>query len=180
MILRGPVICQWQWRARRIFGFLQGSLNGGGMATALEQMGGQENLQRVVDDFVDRMVRDPMIGFHFRGVDVIRLKGFEAQFAAVVLGSGAPYEGRAVRPVHARHPISGGQFSRRKELLRQTLDHHQVPAAVCQVWLDHTEMLRQASVRGPQDGCGSAGSFGALVTEVAADGSDSSVAASGQ
>lgn len=147
------------------------------MKTLLEQIGGQEGLQRVVDDFVDRMVRDPMIGFHFRSVDTARLKMLEAQFAAVALGSDEPYQGRPVRSAHARHPISGGQFSRRKEILRQTLEEHAVPAEVRGAWLDHTERLRSAIVRGPQDRCGAAGSFGALLTEVGADGSESAVAA---
>ncbi len=142
------------------------------MTTLLDQIGGPEGLQRVVDDFVERMLRDAMIGFHFSGVDAARLKVLEAQFAAVALGGDAPYQGRPVRSAHARHPISGGQFSRRKEILRQTLEDHGVAAEVRQGWLEHTERLRQAIVRGPQDRCGVAGAFGALLTEVGADGAE--------
>lgn len=142
------------------------------MGSLLEQMGGPELLREVVDDFVDRMIADAMIGFHFRGVDPVRLKVLEAQFAAVALGSSEPYEGRPVRTTHARHPISGGQFSRRKEILRQTLHDHGVAVEVATAWLDHTERLRGAVVRGPQDRCGSAGAHGVLYTEVAADGTE--------
>lgn len=141
------------------------------MSTLFDQLGGLEALQPVVDDFVDRMVADAMIGFHFAGVDAERLKQLEAQFAAVALGGALAYEGRPVRQAHRSRAISGGQFSRRREILRQVLVDHQVLPEVAQAWLAHTDRLRGAIVQGPQDRCGVAGSFGPLVTEVAADGS---------
>lgn len=141
------------------------------MANLFEQLGGGAVLQALVDDFVDRMVADPMIGFHFHGVDVPTLKVREAQFAAVALGSDEVYQGRPVRQVHATRAISGGQFARRREILRLVLVEHQVSPEVAQAWLSHTDRLRAAIVRGPQDRCGVAGSFGPLVSEVAADGS---------
>lgn len=141
------------------------------MTTLIEQLGGAAALQVIIDDFVDRMVADPMIGFHFSGVDIPRLKVLEAQFAAVALGGEVAYEGRPVRQAHRGRPISGGQFARRREILRQVLVAHQVSVEIAQAWLLHTDRLRSAIVLGPQDRCGVAGSFGPLITEVGSDGS---------
>jgi hemoglobin len=141
------------------------------VTTLIDQLGGPAALQPIIDEFVDRIVVDPMIGFHFSGVDIPRLKVLEAQFAAVALGGEIAYEGRPVRQAHRGRPISGGQFARRREILRQVLVERQVSVEVAQAWLAHTDRLRSAIVQGPQDRCGVAGSFGPLISEVAADGS---------
>ena len=52
------------------------------------------------------------------------------------------YQGRALRDAHAAHRIFGGQFDRRRELLRQVLVAHEVPEDVRTAWLAHVESLR--------------------------------------
>lgn len=142
---------------------------------ALAVLGGPAALRPIVADFVARMVADPMIGFHFRDVNVDRLVHLEAQFAARALGGdGLPYDGRPVGVAHSRHPINAGQFARRTQILRETLRDHGVDGEVVRAWLAHTERLRPAILGarvidhggGPCDHPGQ----GALVTEVGADG----------
>ena len=62
--------------------------------SAIERLGGEERLRVIIDDFVDRIVRDMMIGFFFRSVDIPRLKQREFEFAAAHLGGETRYTGR--------------------------------------------------------------------------------------
>ncbi len=107
-----------------------------------ERIGGEGALYRIIGDFVDRVVEDTMIGFHFRGVDIGRLKIMEYQLSARLLGGDVTYEGRALREAHARHPILGGQFMRRQQILKDTLVDHGVESGVIERWLEHNESMR--------------------------------------
>jgi hemoglobin len=113
----------------------------------LEALGGEAALRAIIRDFVGRMTSDLMIGFFFAGVDRAQLEAHEYAFTARMLGAEVPYTGRPLREAHARHPIMGGQFDRRKQLLRETLRDHAVPAAVAAPWLAHVEALRGAVTR---------------------------------
>jgi hemoglobin len=118
-----------------------------------EQIGGETALRAIIDDFVDRVFDDFMIGFFFRGVERRRIKELEFQHAAEFLGGGARYRGRPLPEAHAKHRIMGGQFARRKELLRQTLAHHAVPEEIAAAWLAHTESLRAQITGDPGGQC---------------------------
>lgn len=103
---------------------------------------GPARLRAIIDDFVGRVVTDPMIGFFFARVDHARLREMEYQHAAEHLGSSIAYGGHALRTAHAAHRIMGGQFARRKEILRQVLVAHGVDAPIRDAWLAHVESLR--------------------------------------
>jgi hemoglobin len=107
-----------------------------------ERIGGEPALRALIDDFVNRAFDDIMIGFFFRGVDRRRIQELEFQHAAELLGAPVRYRGRPLAQAHAQHRILGGQFARRKELLRQTLADHGVPEDIAAAWLAHTESLR--------------------------------------
>lgn len=103
---------------------------------------GEARLRAVLTDFVSRVRDDVMIGFLFARVDPARLTELEIQHAAAHLGGPDRYEGRPLREAHARHRILGGQFARRREILRQTLVAHAVPPDVIERWLAHVDSLR--------------------------------------
>lgn len=110
--------------------------------TLFEDMGGEPALRRVIDRFVDRVYDDVMIGFFFRNVSRERLKEKEYEFAARHLGAGTPYTGQPIQEAHAKHPIMGGQFMRRLQILKETMDELGVPEHVRDHWLANTEKLR--------------------------------------
>ena len=110
--------------------------------TDYDRIGGEKPLWRIIETFVDRVMADTMIGFHFRGVDRTRLKVMEWQMSARLLGADVAYEGRPLREAHARHPILGGQFMRRQQILRETLEEHGVESGVIERWLAHNESMR--------------------------------------
>lgn len=120
--------------------------------TLYEELG-DEKLRRIIDEFVDREFDDLMIGFFFRNADRERVKKMEYQLTARFLGADIRYEGRPLDEVHAKHPIMGGQFARRLQILRETLDEHVVPQPIRDAWLEHTEKLRPLITRDRGSDC---------------------------
>ncbi|MBI2571589.1 MAG: group 1 truncated hemoglobin [Candidatus Schekmanbacteria bacterium] len=115
--------------------------------TPFARVGGEEVLRTIIDDFVDRCFADVWIGFLFRNANRARIKTFEYQHAAAFLGAGTEYEGRPLDVAHGRHHIAGGQFMRRLQILRETLDDHGVPPPVRDAWIEHNESLRAVITR---------------------------------
>lgn len=112
------------------------------MTSLYEDLGGRPVLEKIIDDFVDVMVADTMIGFLFKNVDVARLKQREVEFTARFLGADIPYTGRPLKKAHAPHPIMGGQFDRRKQILKEAIQRHGVSEPIQRAWLRHVEQLR--------------------------------------
>ena len=112
------------------------------MQSYFDQLGGERRLREIVNLFMDRVFSDRMIGFFFRDVDHRRIKEMEYQLAANFLGAGTEYQGRALKEAHARHPIMGGHFARRRQILKETLDFCDVPVEIKNAWLEHTDSLR--------------------------------------
>src|ERR1043166_3031589 len=110
--------------------------------TLFEQVGGEAKLREIIGVFIDRVFENRMIGFFFRNADRARIKEMEYQLTAQFLGAPVEYTGRRLDLAHAKHPIMGGQFERRRKMLRDTLEDFQVPAAVRDAWLEHNERLR--------------------------------------
>jgi hemoglobin len=112
---------------------------------------GEEKLRTIVDDFMNRVTSDLMIGFFFANVDLKTLKQREFELAARMLGASIPYTGRPLREAHRSHPIMGGHFDRRSQILRNVLADHDVPEDIRQRWLEHVEALR-SQITGQQSG----------------------------
>jgi hemoglobin len=85
---------------------------------------------------------DRMIGFFFRNADRQRIKALEYQLAAHFLGAELEYQGRPLDQAHAKHPIMGGHFARRRQILKETLELYHVPKPIREAWLAHTDALR--------------------------------------
>ncbi len=107
-----------------------------------EQLGGEAKLRQIIDSFIDRVFEDRMIGFFFRNADKNRIKEMEFQLSARFLGADIEYQGRPLDEVHAKHPIMGGQFARRLQILKETLEFYDVPKHIGEAWIEHTEGLR--------------------------------------
>jgi hemoglobin len=118
-----------------------------------DELGGEATLRPLIDDFVDRCFDDMMIGFFFRKANRKRIKEFEYQHAAQWLGADVKYEGRSLAEAHARHPIMGGQFDRRLQILREVLDEHGVPAPIRDEWIAHQQSMRSQITPDPDSNC---------------------------
>ncbi|HXV48175.1 MAG TPA: group 1 truncated hemoglobin [Candidatus Binatia bacterium] len=110
--------------------------------TLFERLGGERKLRAIVNRFIDRVFEDRMIGFFFRNADRSRIKELEYQLAAEFLGADVKYVGRPLAKVHANHPIMGGHFARRRQILKETLEAFEVSEDIASAWLSHTDALR--------------------------------------
>jgi truncated hemoglobin YjbI len=110
--------------------------------TLFEQLGAESSLRAIIDTFIDRVFDDRMIGFFFRHSDRQRIKEMEYQLVAHFLGAEVQYQGRPLDQVHAKHPIMGGHFDRRRQILKETLDFYHVSEPIKEAWLAHTDQLR--------------------------------------
>ena len=106
------------------------------------QAGGEDALRALLVDFYERVLSDAMIGFHFRDADPARLVEKELELALQLLGAPVRYTGEPLRAAHARHPIFGGQFMRRLQILKDCMADHDLPEAVRSAWVAHTLELR--------------------------------------
>lgn len=121
--------------------------------TPFEQLGGEPAVRAIIDDFMERVFSDIMIGFHFRGASRERVKLLEYQHAARFLGADVPYTGRRLERAHAPHRIVGGHFMRRLKLLDDVLRAHQVPDPLREAWIAHNEALRSLITSDVGSGC---------------------------
>jgi len=121
--------------------------------TRFEALGGQAVLRALIDRFVDRLFDDLMIGYLFRAADRARVKEKEYEFAARHLGAPVEYSGRTLSEAHRVHRITGGQFMRRLQILKETLAEHHVPPLVSEHFIAHTLALRGQITDNALDEC---------------------------
>jgi hemoglobin len=81
------------------------------MTSIYEQIGGAEALEAVVADFYDRVLADDELAGFFRGTNMARLKGKQAEFFAAALGGPDPYTGAPMRQVHQGRGITMHHFN---------------------------------------------------------------------
>lgn len=122
-------------------------------ASLFTQIGGEDKLREIIDAFIDRIFADRMIGFFFRHADSKRIKEMEYQLAASFFGADLEYRGRPLDQAHAKHPIMGGHFARRRQILKETLDSFGVADSIKEAWLRHTDELRPLITPETDSGC---------------------------
>ena len=118
-----------------------------------EALGGEAVLRPLIARFVDRMFEDIMIGYLFHAADRERVKAKEYEFAARHLGAPVEYTGRPLPEAHRAHRITGGQFMRRLQILKETLAAFQVPAPVSEHFVQHTLSLQAQITNNSLDQC---------------------------
>ena len=97
------------------------------MASIYEQIGGQEALIAVVDDFYERVLADPELEVFFKGTTMPRLKGMQVEFFAAALGGPDAYTGRSMRDVHRGRGIGQHHFDLVAKHLTESLQAAGVP-----------------------------------------------------
>lgn len=78
--------------------------------TIYEQIGGQEALIAVVDDFYVRVLADDRLAGFFAGTSMPRLKGRQVEFFSAALGGPEEYRGRSMKDVHRGRGIQQQHF----------------------------------------------------------------------
>jgi len=94
-----------------------------------DQIGGQESIEVVVEDFYVRVLADPELAGAFTGVNMGRLKGKQVEFFSAALGGPEPYRGATMRDVHRGRGITQRQFDLVATHLSEALGSAGVPEA---------------------------------------------------
>lgn len=98
------------------------------MTTSIyEQIGGQEALAAVVDDFYERVLADEDLRVFFNGANMNKLKGRQVEFFAGALGGPDVYDGPSMREAHRGRGIEQAHFDRVAVLLSDSLLDAGVP-----------------------------------------------------
>lgn len=105
-------------------------------------------LPSIIDEFVDRMFDDLIIGFRFIGTDRERIKKHELEFARKHLLGEGTYTGRPIGPLHKQQRINRGQFARRLAILKVVLEEADIDPVVIEGWLEHDRRLERALTDG--------------------------------
>jgi hemoglobin len=98
------------------------------MSTIYQQIGGQEALIAVVDDFYVRVLADPELAGFFSGINMSRLKGGQVEFFGSALGGPEPYTGLSLKDVHRGRGIRQEHFDLVAKHLIDSLNGTGVPA----------------------------------------------------
>jgi len=75
-----------------------------------ERLGGEQRVRKILNDVLDRNLNNPLIGNHFKQVDMNRLKQLVFEFFS--MGTGGPhiYTGRDMRSAHAHLVLNEKDF----------------------------------------------------------------------
>lgn len=92
-------------------------------------LGEKPGIVRLMDDFVDRVVKDPRIGGHFKDVNAAALKGKLTDQICQLSGGPCKYEGADMKSVHADMDIRKGHFNALVEVLQSAMDAQGIPFA---------------------------------------------------
>ena len=108
-----------------------------------DQLGGFNQIHRIISKFYDKAFADPIIGHFFFGKDKSHLIHQQSHFAATMLGGKThPYHGPAMSAAHSKLRINNAHFGRRQVLMRETLEEEGVATSISQRWLQLEEGFR--------------------------------------
>lgn len=109
----------------------------------IEEVGGEERMQRLMGRFYDRLFDDVMVGFFFAGSDKQALIRSQIDYVHAHLGGRhGDYTGPSIRCAHAELPILSGHFDRRHQILIEVLEEFDIPQKVRQEWLKLDRVMR--------------------------------------
>lgn len=109
---------------------MQAPPTGPAEAALFQALGQRDGLGRLADVFIDRLIADPRVGHHFKGIKPAHLKTQIADFLCLVLGGGCPYDGETMQRSHADMKIDRAEFLRVVELLQDSMDARGIPFPV--------------------------------------------------
>lgn len=110
-----------------------------------ETIGGEEGLQRILNQFYQKMSNDILIGFFFTGRDLTRIATMQKTFLMRAWGVTQSYSGKSPADAHkALPPILKGHFDRRLKLLEETLAQLGVAREHISTWVEFESRFRGA------------------------------------
>ena len=94
-----------------------------------QALGEKPGITRLMDDFVNRVVKDPRIGSHFKDIKPQALKESLTDQICQLSGGPCQYEGADMKSAHADMDINKGHFNALVEVLQSAMDAQGIPFA---------------------------------------------------
>lgn len=87
-----------------------------------ERLGGEQGVRNIVNDVLDKNYSNPLIGYHFRIIDMDKLK--QSVFEFFSMGTGGPhsYHGKDMRTAHSSLKIKEREWDSGTEDMVWALD----------------------------------------------------------
>lgn len=76
-----------------------------------DEIGGEDAVERIVDDFYDRVLDDESIAHYFDDQDVTALRAHQVQFVSSVTGGPVEYTGSDMRSAHEHLDLDESDFA---------------------------------------------------------------------
>ena len=92
-------------------------------------LGGQAGIDRIVGDFVPRLVTDARMGEFFKRANQDHLRQMLGELFCRVSGGGCVYTGLSMKQAHQDIDVSKGDFNALVEVLQASMDAQGVPFA---------------------------------------------------
>lgn len=97
---------------------------------------GEQKLQKILDEFYEKMNEDAMIGFFFFGKDLKSIAAKQKEFLLRAMFVIPHYTGKPPAKAHEElPPIRLGQFNRRLVILKEVLTSHKIPDPLIEIWI---------------------------------------------
>jgi len=95
--------------------------------TLYQRLGGTQGIAAVMDDFVDNVRADPMIGKRFAGSDIPHTKQMLTELICQSSGGPCKYTGRSMKEIHRGMAIRDDEFNAMVGDMNKTLDKFRLP-----------------------------------------------------
>ena len=118
------------------------------MNTLWEQLGGTSNMERIINDFVDRAISDPEVNYTRNGRFVFEeaaiqfTKKSALEFFSTAAGGPFHYSGRSLVAIHQGMHISDREFDAICKDLRLALESHGIGAPLQDIVMAKVEETR--------------------------------------
>ncbi len=90
-------------------------------------LGEKAGITALMDDFVDRLLADPVIGHFFKDTKPANLKEQLRDQVCLLSGGPCQYEGDTMKAAHADLAVRKSDFNRMVEVLQLSMDHRNIP-----------------------------------------------------
>lgn len=90
-------------------------------ATLYQRLGGEAKIRKIVNDTLDKNLKNPAIGAYFQKLDMDRLKQLVFEFFSMGTGGPHKYTGRDMASAHANHKITEADYNSSNDDLLEAL-----------------------------------------------------------
>jgi hemoglobin len=111
--------------------------------TLYEELGGQQAIERIVDDFYKRVLADDTISHFFAHTDMEKQRRHQTDFISYALGGPKHYTGHSMEKAHAGLNLQPEHFDAIVKHLREALAAYGVSPKDLNAVLGHVASLKE-------------------------------------